>query len=366
MQLIYNLSGFFLQILILFLIGPPDYGDIDYTSDDTFQAHWYGFIDHESGIKVYRVGLASRCLSKMELYEANTSKSNSVIADVLYPENSLRLPANFSGKNYVTVIALNNAMDPSEPACSDGISKDTSPPQIRNITVANAKWTESIYCSENITWFLRSDLVKVQLRRSDACRGTCNSPLQLPFLESIRSNLLSERTINAIGTEDINIESDFICSEFPEYDSNLIYIPNDHIFIKWDFEEDISQIHDFMIGIGKTSSEKDTPGIVRYVSTSKKTFFKISHAGIGTNSEFFIFLKAINKAGLHSIAPIGPLLIDQTPPNYLMVPDVKITGDYLIVGWENDTFYDDEQTDTINRIMFQIGNYFKLQLFLND
>ncbi|XP_052788796.1 uncharacterized protein LOC128223559 [Mya arenaria] len=48
--------------------GPEDNYDIDYTSDVSILVHWHGFIDHESGIKLFRVGLSDRCLSTQDLY----------------------------------------------------------------------------------------------------------------------------------------------------------------------------------------------------------------------------------------------------------------------------------------------------------
>ncbi|XP_053399196.1 uncharacterized protein LOC128556970 [Mercenaria mercenaria] len=50
--------------------GPENSNDIDYTSGDTFLIHWHGFIDHESEIKTYRIGLAARCLGQTELYNS--------------------------------------------------------------------------------------------------------------------------------------------------------------------------------------------------------------------------------------------------------------------------------------------------------
>ena len=282
--------------------------------------HWHGFIDHESGIKLYRAGLAERCLTKDELSHRNTSLSDVVFDEIVSPENTLKLPANFTGKRYVTVIALNNAMEPSKAVCSDGISRDTITPQFRNITIANAKWSESLYCNDNTTWLLGSDLVKVQLRNTLGCQLACKYNMNLPLLNSIRSLRVSVEKNDtfallqnvSIQKDNSNAESDFLCSKFQAYDTNIIYLPNDHLLLSWDIEDNIIQTRDFLVGFGKTMSEENSPGLVGYKSTEKKKRFKIHHAGIGTDDEFFIFLKAINKAGLITILPIGPILIDMT------------------------------------------------------
>ena len=353
------------MLTLIFNIGPSGSPDIDFTSDKTFLVHWHGFIDHESGIKLYRVGLAERCLTTEELYHRNTSLSDVLFDEITSPENILKLPANFTGKQYVTVVALNNAMDPSKAVCSDGISRDTSAPQLRNITIVNAKWSESLYCNENATWLLRSDLVKVQLRNTPACKRACKQSIDIPLLNSIPSLRISSdqnnsaalSQNNSVQKDDSNAESGFLCSNFKAYDKNFIYLPNDHLVLSWDVEDNISQIRDFFVGFGKTVSEENSPSLVDYMSTGSKKTFKIHHAGIGTDDEFFIFLKAINKAGLITIIPIGPTLIDMTPPRYTSVPGVEIDVDTILVGWNNDTFFDDEQSEMISQIFFQIGTY---------
>ncbi|KAH3708849.1 hypothetical protein DPMN_068308 [Dreissena polymorpha] len=148
--------------------GPIDSNDIDYTSDDSFMVHWHGFIDHESGIKLYRIGLAERCLTREELYNLVNVKVMIAYTELPYQETSVRLLANFTGKSYVTVIALNNAMEASNPVCSDitGITRDKSAPSIRNITLQHATWSESIVCHKGRPHLLQSNLRKVPLHNS--------------------------------------------------------------------------------------------------------------------------------------------------------------------------------------------------------
>ena len=300
----------------------------------------------------------------------NDTQTDASFAEVSYPENTLRLPANFTGKRYISLIALNNAMEPSEAVCSDGISADLSPPELRDISIDNAKWSESIYCRENTTWLLQPDLTKIKLENTQWCDTKCNLMTFWPLLEGLPLQLndtghpitIYNHTLDLYETVyegNINTKSDTLCSTFPAYEPNMIiYIPNDQITLHWDVVDEISQMQDFYVGIGTNPSEEDAPGIIGYSPTNKKNTFNIDHAGIGTNKEFFIFLKAVNKASLQTVIPVGPLLIDQTPPKAKLIPEVAIYNDELVMGWENDTFYDDEQTTQINRILFQIGTYF--------
>ena len=337
------------------ILGSGFYPDIDYTCAKSFLVHWYGFLDHESEIRIYRLALADRCLSAEETVAMNTAISDSVYADVAFPKNALEMTANFTGRRFVTLIALNNAMEPSEAVCSDGISRDISPPKVTDNKIAHASWSDSIYCHNNETWFLRSDLTKVKLPYSVDCE--CNVDAVSPFAEALPIKLdMNDYTSITDTLEELNKTLDYLCSAFAQYDTNeIIYLPNDHIDLQWNVENDISQTDEFLIGFGTSSEEKDAPGLVDYVSTHTKHFFDIRHAAIGTDELFFIFLKAVSKAGLTTVIPIGPVLIDETPPIVSSIPIVMIDSGDIIVGWDNDAFHDDEQTGPIDKITFEIG-----------
>ncbi|XP_069134690.1 uncharacterized protein [Argopecten irradians] len=90
--------------------GSPD---VDYTSDEEITVTWAGFIDNESGIKLYKVGLSTKCLHITDFnHYTSIDETTLTSANFSLPEE---------GKYYVTVVAYNNAMEPSTPVCSDGV-----------------------------------------------------------------------------------------------------------------------------------------------------------------------------------------------------------------------------------------------------
>ncbi|XP_053376618.1 uncharacterized protein LOC123534121 [Mercenaria mercenaria] len=328
--------------------GPEFSKDIDYISEDSFIVHWHGFIDHESGIKSYRIGLANRCLGQAELYNFSINADIEFYADVLYSETSIRIPANFTGKRFVSIIALNNAMDPSKCVCSDGVTRDTSPPEPRNISLQHSTWSESIACFAGNTWLLHSSVSKVLLHNTSTCFDLCSHSFH------------DDSIVSAFLVRDEKIDSDisdFLCQTLPKYNNNtVIYLPNDHIYLSWDVDETISQLEDFFVGIGYDPTEWKSPHIDDYKSTARKKNFKRRHEGIGSNSLFYIFLKIVNKAGLEKVTTLGPVLIDETPPLKRGIPEVNIVGENVVIGWENDTFYDMEQLEQIKSVFFQFGH----------
>ncbi|KAH3802479.1 hypothetical protein DPMN_156157 [Dreissena polymorpha] len=326
--------------------GPVDYKDIDYTSEDSFVVHWHGFIDHESGIKLYRLGLAARCLTKEELYNFTEVTEIMVYKDLT--ETSVRLPASFTGKRFVTIIALNYAMESSKPVCSDGITRDISAAIIRNLTLEHSTWTETIICQIGLPYLLQSNFQKVPLYKTTTCLSMCNLTTEAMVPDYLATDTLESKD------HDI---SDFLCKHLSLYSNEtVVYMPNDHIVLNWAVEESESQIDDFYVGLGLDATEKDSPSLVDYISTDRKPNFKHQHEAIGSDELFYVFIKIVNKAGLSSIATLGPVLIDQTLPRYKYIPRVTIAVDTIVFAWESDTFYDDEQTAQIDQLVFQFGH----------
>jgi hypothetical protein len=326
-----------------------DAKDIDYTSDNNFLVHWHGFIDHESGIKEYKIGLASRCLNHKDLYGFNNVSDIEFITSVHFTDMSVRIPANFTGKRYVSIIALNNAIDLSQAVCSDGITRDLSPPSIRNLTLEHATWSKTIVCHEGRKWLFHSSLTKIQIHNGSTCNDFCKTYPQ-------RNSLASALPKRHIQKNDSDI-SQSMCGTINWYQNNsIIYLPNNHIKLDWDIEEEESQMADIFVGIGTDPTEFNSPSIRVYKSTLKQNSFTYIHEGIGSDELFYILLKVVNKASLESVSILGPILIDKTPPICREIPKVIIEEEYIVVGWQNDTFYDIEQDGEINSIYFDIGN----------
>ncbi|XP_060552014.1 uncharacterized protein LOC132713433 isoform X3 [Ruditapes philippinarum] len=345
------------QVDILVDDSPPEIGvvyegsvgtqDIDYTSDDSFIVRWHGFIDHESGIKEYRLGLADICFDNSNQL-LNDSDLISEFTTVLHTETSIRLKANFTGKKYVNLIAINNALEPSNVACSDGITKDNVAPSIRNISIEHGKWSESITCLQGNAWLLTSDLRKERLPDSTECTKRCaNDTLESAILELLPNVAGPLNNDTDIG--------DFLCKKLPRhtYDT-IIYLPNDRIVLNWDIAKGLAQIEDFTVGLSQTSGHSSALDIMDFEPTNGKQFFHMHHIGVGSGDLFYIHVKAISKAHKEAVSVIGPIMIDETPPYFKETPSVTISGDKLLVGWKDDSIFDLEQNEKINQIFFQI------------
>ncbi|CAC5378371.1 unnamed protein product [Mytilus coruscus] len=299
------------------LEGPIGSPDIDYTNINEVTVHWHGFIDHESGIKFYRVAIGKDCINDLkDMVIGNIN--GSFVLETVHKSTKLVFPDG-QGKYHVTVIAFNNAMSPSKIDCSDGITFDESVPEIVNVRMKHAQTVESIGCPQ---W------------RSMAHDGK-----------------FVKKTIN-----ENNAVSTFLCRTLKHYKLNYIYTPTDLFQITWNVREDHSQIAHAYVGFGKDKSSIDSPDLMDYTKTHHLESYIQHHPGlILGKKKMFVFIKVQNRAGLDQMIWFGPILADETPPVCHDIPMPVIGNGYVIAKWDKGNFYDTEQTEEIGSVMFRVG-----------
>ncbi|XP_061173566.1 uncharacterized protein LOC133182735, partial [Saccostrea echinata] len=191
--------------------------EMDYTCNREIIVRWSGFIDHESGIKKYRVGFDDKCLSREGLLHNN----HTTLPGFIYETNKeqIKVLAPYPGLYFTSVIAYNYALEASEVVCSNGITYDISPPKLYNIILEEAKTTEGIACYNRTAWLILQNFTAVKLDMTQACRKICNdSSNEFPLLE----NMLYVKQEHSQGTS----YADSICKKLGAYDKNMkTYIP---------------------------------------------------------------------------------------------------------------------------------------------
>lgn len=316
--------------------GIPGTTDIDYTASPNITVNWEGFIDHESGIKFYRLGLSNSCLSLETLRQP--IGLNVVYYDTV--ELSKQVTLKSVEKIYSSVIAFNNAMAPSSVACSDGILLDKTPPHISNITVRNLMVSPSVGCTDETFWFVTENLTKIEIQ----CNRTCMNSQTQTLLRA-----LPVTSYNSNVPDDVCLQNAFM--------NEYLYLGNDFLDISWDIFDEESKIEDVFIGIGSSLSTISSPDISGYTKTHHNTFYRLKHSGIARNAVINIFVKALNKANLESVTAVGPIIIDETPPSCFNKPTVETTERSVRVSWDSYDFIDNEQTE-IRKIYYRIGMSF--------
>ncbi|XP_061172145.1 uncharacterized protein LOC133181615 [Saccostrea echinata] len=309
--------------------GSPD---IDYTASPTININWEGFVDHESGIKFYRVGVSNSCLRLEDLWHPTGSS----IEYYDIEEMSKQVILSNSGKTYASVIAFNNAMEPSKVVCSDGVRLDRTPPIISNMTVRNMRVSSSLGCTNGTYWFVTENLTKVAVTCNKTCLNGHNAIL-----------------LNALPLSTTKSFPDDACQQ-NVFSGKILYLGSDFFDISWNITDKESKIEDVFVGIGSSISSVVSPDVSGYTKTHHNTFYRLRHSGISGNSVIYIFIKAVNKAGLESVIPVGPIIVDETPPMCLNKPITEVTQTNITVTWTSEDFKDMEQREALQKIYYRI------------
>ena len=125
--------------------------------------------------------------------------------------------------------------------------------------------------------------------------------------------------------------------------------------MEWKTFEPDSQIEDYLVGIGDDKTQVDAPLVRSYEPMHGKEFFHLYHSGLSSGSLFYIFLKAVNKAGLSSVVVFGPVMIDETPPKLTEKLSPRIKGNTVLVTWTNSSIKDPEETGSQFTVFYRIG-----------
>ena len=132
--------------------------DLDYTQHLSLSAWWTHFFDRETSILQFQYHFGTHCIN--ESHFTYPLPPDSIVMETTDTWASWTAPG--SGTYFVTVAAINHALQPSLPACSDGIMIDDSAPLVTNIIISGAMETEdTTYVTAeghvNVSWEATDD-----------------------------------------------------------------------------------------------------------------------------------------------------------------------------------------------------------------
>ena len=330
--------------------GPDGSPDVDFTQDKVANAYWRGFYDHESGIRFYKYAIANRCLTTDEMLGNETQVVGAVVDIIANTTDTYFSGLNINMTRYnVTVIAYNNAMEPSKPSCSDGVIVDSTPPVISEIFIKGVSLKPGIACFENIQYIVWLNRTKQALNSSaSGYDNSCTNVIQLGLIPT-------RRVAMSIRASEKVLTNYYLNQTFNP--NNKPFIVKDSMDISWQYSEDESQINDFKVGFSSNAANEQNPDIIGYQTTKTQPSYKHIHTAFGHGSTVFIALKATNKARLETTTMIGPIVFDQTPPDFKGTIAVVVQPAYILVHWSSKTFVDDEGAQ-IENFEVAIGMYF--------
>ena len=318
--------------------GPTGSKDNDYTGSANIMINWQGFIDHESDILFYHIGVTHSCMT------ADNISLSIIFKELDAPETDISITLPVEGKYFTTIIAYNKAVTASVPVCSDGIVFNSSPATVFNVTLQNAKIPESFACNEDGIWIIgpRAIKRKVNITSNFKCRINCASA-------NTKNSMLS---LLPEGNKISEMEE---CNHLLDLNNVYTYLPNADIHLTWNISENESQVSQVFVGFGTNPSTMSTPDIISYFELKQHTFFKNHHSGMGNDYKFYIFIKAINKASIESIAAFGPVVVIESKPLCNGKPSVSVDKENITIVWDTSIFADPDQMLDIGIIYHRFG-----------
>ena len=254
-----------------------------------------------------------------------------------------------TGLYYVSVVAYNGALEPSEVACSDGITYDTTPPVLLNVSITHARSGQTVGCTQpSQAWLVHTNLTRVAMSNVTECQAVCSSG------SSVRD--VRHFPVSSLHVLDPELSRHY-CRKLPRMtEDSFIVLPSDYVRITWQGEDAESDMEEYYIGMGGDRTTSSAPDLLPFTSTHGHPSYHALHAGLGHGDLFFVFLQAVSKAGLRVALTLGPVLIDVTAPDVTQPLTAAVEGEYLVVTWQEGIFVDSEQPHDVDfEVTFRVG-----------
>ena len=316
--------------------------DLDYTTNTTLVASWGDFFDRETSTLTFLFHFGSECIN--ESYFTYPLPEESIVMETT--DTWASWMASSPGMYYVTVVAVNHALQPSLPACSDGITIDEEAPIISNIVIPAAIETPDLtYISTdghmNISWSA-SDDVGIHVYHvsgisqevwSEGQSPNFTSAGRLPFFSLADTDLLRngntfyvvvKATDYALQESELTFGPIRVDITPPVVRGNItVETSKDHVTVTWqndsfiDSESGIQSL-DFSLGDSAYGSQvlHFTPTPSPSSPCSSEHCFSLSTSSLPLLSghTYHITLRARNTAGLDTyVATEGFIFIQGVP-----------------------------------------------------
>ncbi|XP_078682399.1 uncharacterized protein LOC144916875 [Branchiostoma floridae x Branchiostoma belcheri] len=149
---------------------------------------------------------------------------------------------------------------------------------------------------------------------------------------------------------------------------NLHYTPgvvrgkDGKLSLRWTGEDPESEIYDFEVGLSSTLSP-DLPDILPLTSTNAHSHFTTYHPDLDGGKQFYLVLKAINRAQMSTTKVLGPFIVDVTPPVFSNV--IKLTleeknaSQALVARWDSrpTSVHDIDDTERLYKFEYAVGHH---------
>ncbi|CAH1259452.1 Hypp2286 [Branchiostoma lanceolatum] len=321
----------------------PGETDTDYQQDGTIHASWAGFLDRESGVMFYLVSIAQTCTS---LDNMTSGGNDSFSANTTSTYTTWEIP--HPGTYYCTVVAFNRALEPSDPVCSDGVTVDTTPPVLTEVVVDSAHFKPGLLRDgDGNVWLVDRN----GYRQPDpGCGNVSRQEDDIEIWPLLRM---------PNGTALPGYTGDSDCDLYEELSIKTYVSQENMLSVHWYGEDQESDIYDYEVGLSSSESP-DLPDILPLTSTNSRPHFSTYHPNLGEGKQFYLVIRAVNRAQIVTTKVLGPYIVDVTPPTFSGQVEVTLEqqdGHQVLVGrWEKDAFFETDGDDGLLLFEFAVGH----------
>ncbi|XP_078578622.1 uncharacterized protein LOC144863374 [Branchiostoma floridae x Branchiostoma japonicum] len=324
--------------------------DLDFQQDSVIQSSWEGFFDRESGVMFYMYGFAEDCLALENITEFN---NNLTVANTTSTHAQWEAP--HPGLYHCTVIAFNRALEPSEPVCSDGVTVDVTPPVITGLVVDNLHYTPGVIRGrDGDVWMIDSSGFRQPfVDPSPMCRNVSQEVDDVSLWPALHAP--SNETEHPGYTE-----SD--CLTLGPFSGDAFLSKENKLSLRWNGEDPDSEVYDYEVGLSSTLSP-DLPDFMPFTSTNAHPHFITYHPNLDEGKQFYLVLKAINRARMSTTKVLGPVIVDVTPPAFSSLIEVtmeeKNGTQSLVARWDSrpTSVHDIDDTGRLYKFEYSVGHH---------
>uniref|UniRef100_A0A1I8JEP6 EGF-like domain-containing protein n=1 Tax=Macrostomum lignano TaxID=282301 RepID=A0A1I8JEP6_9PLAT len=309
--------------------GAPGDEEVDFQNGRHLTAHWSGFFDPESGVRMYRYGFGVSCQSESQLIQETTGL-----------EASWEAPG--PGRYFVTVVAFNNAMEPSAAVCSDGVLITDQRPEVSQLSIESLRVRPGLIldASSQELWYL-TDLGRRQKLLND--NETCRARATVMADSGVLALDLSKFNRTVVLTH----EGEF-CEQIGPAGTEFYLTKDDRLKLSWIASDSVSGLRHSIVSV--VSNEDSVSDLANRVVTTHSSEI-LDHIDLKDGQQIYLTIAAVNRAGLSSNMSVGPLTVDTSPPSFSGSLSVSTNNEHLLVRWDAGDFVDPESES----LEFEIG-----------
>ncbi|KAK3101903.1 hypothetical protein FSP39_007221, partial [Pinctada imbricata] len=318
--------------------------EVDYQQDKTLYAHWDGFFDRESGILFYQYGFSTACIPKAT-FELDNPSSGLTETYSLHATHTVTT----EGKYFITVVAYNRALEPSDPVCSDGVTVDTTVPAVEEVTIEGARIKGGLITDSSSSAYYVVGENRVRRLIPNPTSECISKATQIADIDMLPQEKYTNGSL-------IEVDGGVFCLNTSSAPASLdpMLAKSSMMYIEWNPVNSPGGVHNYEVGLSSTANSA-APDILAFKSTKQHAFIRIMHGDVPDGTMFYIIIKTVSKASVEGLQTIGPCFMDTTPPDFTGPITVTYNNGYILASWAASAFVDAQDSYPLD-MQFAIGH----------